>query len=151
MIIIPYPDPDFRLKTENGKDFIFDTYRKLWIFLTEEEWVRQNLIAYLVKDLKYPSALIALEKEIFLGELKKRFDILIYDPGYKPWMMIECKAPSVPLTPEVLHQVLRYNISLPVPYITITNGTYTIVYDKSAGKLNELSQFPSWDNFHSDK
>ena len=144
MIIIPYPNPDFKLKTENGKDYIFDPSRKLWILLTEEEWVRQNMIAYLVKELNYPSTLIALEKEIFLGELRKRFDILIYDTNFNPWMMIECKAPSIPLTPDVLQQILRYNISLPVPYMIITNGTYTIVYQKSAGKLIELSALPEW-------
>ena len=83
-----------------------------------------------------------------LGELKKRFDVLVYDPFFKPWMMIECKAPSVQLTADVLQQVLRYNISLPVPYLVITNGTYTIVYHKSAGKLTELQQLPAWNNTH---
>ena len=144
MIIIPYPEPSFKLKKENERDFIFDPHRKIWLQLTEEEWVRQNFIAYLVKELQYPSSLIAIEKEIMLGELKKRFDVLIYDPFFKPWMMIECKAPSVQLTADVLQQVLRYNISLPVPYLVITNGSYTIVYHKSAGKLTELQQLPAW-------
>ena len=147
MIIIPYPTPHFKLKTENGKDYIFDPNRKLWILLTEEEWVRQNMIAYLVKELNYPSTMIALEKEILLGELKKRFDILIYNSNFSPWMMIECKAPSIPLTPDVLQQVLRYNISLPVPYLVITNGTYSIVYQKSEGKLIELSALPDWNSY----
>ena len=148
MIIIPYPKPSFKLKKENERDYIFDSYRKMWLLLTEEEWVRQNFIAYLVNELQYPSSLIALEKEIMLGELKKRFDVLVYDPFFKPWMMIECKAPSVPLSPDVLQQVLRYNISLPVPYVVITNGTYSIVYKKSAGKLMELQQLPAWNVGH---
>lgn len=148
MIIIPYPEPSFKLKKENDRDYIFDPNRKIWLQLTEEEWVRQNFIAFLVKELQYPSSLIAIEKEIMLGELKKRFDVLIYDPFFKPWMMIECKAPSVPLNAEVLQQVLRYNISLPVPYLIITNGKYTIVYQKSGSKLRELSQLPAWNTIH---
>lgn len=148
MIIIPYPEPSFKLKKENDRDYIFDPNRKIWLQLTEEEWVRQNFIAFLVKELQYPSSLIAIEKEIMLGELKKRFDVLIYDPFFKPWMMIECKAPSVPLNAEVLQQVLRYNISLPVPYLIITNGKYTIVYQKSGSKLRELPQLPAWNTIH---
>jgi hypothetical protein len=62
---------------------------------------------------KYPAAMIAVEKLIMVHELSKRFDILVYDSSHKPWMMIECKAQTVPLTEKVLLQVLRYNIAVP--------------------------------------
>ena len=52
-------------------------------YLSSEEWVRQNFVQYLVKTKKYPAARIALEKEIQLGELKKRFDILVYDKRFQ--------------------------------------------------------------------
>ena len=77
MLSINYPEPDFRIKKEEGKEFIFDALRRKWLLLTPEEWVRQNFIQYLIKIKKYPSSLIAIEKEIQLGELKKRFDILV--------------------------------------------------------------------------
>ena len=89
-MIINYPEPAFRIKTGNGKDFIFDLLRKKWVVLTPEEWVRQNFIQYLLQVKNYSAALIAIEKEIKLGELKKRFDILVYDSKHQPWMMIEC-------------------------------------------------------------
>lgn len=143
MILIDYPPPDFKLKTENGRDYVFDANRKCWILLTQEEWVRQNFIAYLVKKINYPATVIAIEKEIKLGELKKRFDILIYDQSIKPWMMVECKAPSIKLDSMVLQQVLRYNISVPVKYLVITNGGQTIVYKKS-NKLEVCDALPSW-------
>jgi len=122
MIAVNFPEPVFRLKKEKDVEFIFDAIRKQWLVLNEEEWVRQNFVQYLIQTLKYPAAFIAIEKEIMLGELKKRFDILVYDKDHRPWMMIECKSAAVSLNDAALQQVLRYNISVPVPFLIITNG-----------------------------
>ena len=145
MIMVQYPEPQFRIKVENGKRFIFDSIRKIWLLLTEEEWVRQNFLNYLIATLKYPSALIALEKEIMLNDLKKRFDILVYNSSHQPWMMVECKASSVKLSEDVLQQLLRYNISVPVEYMVITNGTSTIGWKKDKGELKMLKELPRFD------
>ncbi len=75
MIVIKYPEPPFRIKKENNQTLLFDPLRKQWIILTEEEWVRQNFVNYLVRVMQYPATLIALEKGIYFGELKKRFEI----------------------------------------------------------------------------
>ncbi|HEX2608914.1 MAG TPA: type I restriction enzyme HsdR N-terminal domain-containing protein [Flavisolibacter sp.] len=143
MIPIRFPEPQFRLKKEGGQTFVFDTIRRSWIQMTEEEWVRQNFVAYLVQTLGYPSSLIALEKEIQLHELRKRFDILVYDRHHQPWMLVECKAPEVPLNESVLQQVLRYNMSVPVHYIIITNGHVTMGWAKTAGTLKPLETLPA--------
>jgi hypothetical protein len=132
------------MKEEAGKRFIFDTIRKTWLLLTEEEWVRQNFVSYLVRQLNYPAPMIALEKEIRLNELRKRFDILVYNKEHQPWMMIECKEPGVPLSEAVLQQVLRYHISVPVDYIVITNGTHTIGWKKEEGQLKLLDALPAF-------
>ena len=144
MVVINYPEPDFRIKKEAGKEFIFDTLRKKWLLLTQEEWVRQNFVQYLIRAKNYPSSLIALEKEIQLGELKKRFDILVYDNDHKPWMMIECKAAEVKLDDAVLQQVLRYNISVPVQFIVITNGIFTHACQKESNSLQTIHEIPAW-------
>lgn len=144
MIAVKYPEPKFRMKQENGKQYVFDGIRKSWLLLTEEEWVRQNFVNYLIEGLKYPSTVIAIEKEILLNDLKKRFDILVYDRQHKPWMLVECKEPKVILSEEVLQQVLRYNISVPVRYIAITNGNTTIGW-KREGELKLLNEMPGWD------
>ena len=144
MIAVNYPEPAFRFKKEEGKEFIFDTIRKVWLSLTEEEWVRQNFIQFLVQEMKYPVSLIALEKEIQLGELKKRFDILIYDKNHQPWMLVECKEPGVILSENVLQQVLRYNMKVPVQYIVITNGNHTIAWKKNKAQLDLLAELPRW-------
>jgi hypothetical protein len=132
------------MKEINGKRFIFDAIRKTWLLLTEEEWVRQNFVSYLINDLHYPAAMIALEKELWLNDLKKRFDILIYNEHYQPWMLVECKAPTIPLSEVVLQQVLRYSISIPVHYIIITNGDTTIGWEKEENRLAEIQRLPVW-------
>jgi len=144
MIEVRFPDPQFRTKIENGKRYIFDNIRKTWLLLTSEEWVRQNFVNYLIGELKYPYANIAIEKEIRLHELKKRFDILVYDRLHQPWLMVECKASEIPLTDEVLQQVLRYNISVPVNYVVITNGQSTVAWQKKDGQLVLVDQLPAW-------
>lgn len=143
MITIQYPPPGFRIKTEKGKEYIFDTLRKKWLSLTPEEWVRQNFVQYLVSVLNYPATLIALEKEIRLGELRKRFDILVYDKEHQPWMMIECKAMEVKLDDAVIQQLLRYHISVPVPYLVITNGKQCYGWEKTETGIVVLQNLPS--------
>ena len=144
MIKVNYPEPVFRFKEENGKEMIFDFIRKQWFLLNEEEWVRQNFIQFLVQELKYPLELIAVEKEIQLGELKKRFDILVYDRDHRPWILVECKAGEIVLDEKVLLQVLRYNISMPANFLVITNGQFTYAWEKINGELKEIPQMPVW-------
>ena len=142
MIKVDFPAPSFRIKEENGKEVIFDDLRKQWVRLTPEEWVRQNFLQYLLQEKNYPAAFIGIEKEIALGELKKRFDVLIYDRDHQPWMMIECKAMDVELTEKVLEQIIRYNMSVPVTYLVISNGSYSYAWTKQENKLFSISELP---------
>jgi hypothetical protein len=145
MININYPEPVFRMKKEGSKEFIFDVLRKKWLLLTPEEWVRQNFVQYLINIKNYPATIIAIEKEIQLGELKKRFDVVIYDSNHQPWMMIECKAAEVKLDESVLQQILRYNISMPVTFILITNGNLTYGWQKKDNDLHLIEELPDWE------
>lgn len=144
MIAVNYPPPAFKIKQENEQHFVFDAIRKTWLLLTEEEWVRQNFIQYLITELHYPSTLIALEKELELNGLKKRFDVLVYDQEHQPWMLIECKAPQIELNDAALEQVLRYHMSIPVPFLVITNGQSTYGWQKVNYELKLLDKLPEW-------
>jgi hypothetical protein len=145
MLAINYPEPDFRIKKDNGKEFLFDLLRKKWLLITPEEWVRQNFVQYLVRVMNYPSSLIALEKEIWLGELKKRFDILVYNKDHQPWMIVECKGTDIKLNDETLQQALRYNISVPAEFLVITNGHYSFGWHKEGGRLHSINELPVWE------
>jgi len=143
MIKIEYPPYQPKIKKEQAVEYIFDEFRKRWVILTPEEWVRQNILQYLTKIKLYPASLIAIEKEIALGELKKRFDIVVYDKDSRPWMIVECKEMNVALDQQVLDQVLRYNIPMQVPYLVITNGSYCFAFENKEGQLIELGELPS--------
>jgi hypothetical protein len=144
MIKIDYPAYQPKVKTTNAKEYIFDEVRKRWVILTPEEWVRQNFLQYLLQVKKYPASLIAVEKVISLGDLKKRFDIVVYKNA-EPWMIVECKEPTVGLNRKVLDQVLRYNITLKVPFLTITNGNYCYAFEAIADDLREIENLPILD------
>lgn len=144
MINIDFPSPDFKIELRNNRPYIFDTIRRKWLLLQDEEWVRQNFVHYLLKMMQYPQAFIALEKEIYLGDLKKRFDILVYTPNYKPWMLVECKSVKVPLTNDALHQVLRYNISIPAEYLVLTNGNQHYGWQKKDSQLISITSLPKF-------
>ena len=115
----PYP---FRFRKTNGQDEIFDKTRRRYVSLTAEEWVRQHFLMYLHLHLGYPLSTMAVEKSIKVNRMPRRFDIVVYIRSGKPGMLVECKAPEIELTQDVLDQAGRYNLSLNVPYIIITNG-----------------------------
>jgi hypothetical protein len=128
MIHINYPKYNFKIKEKETKTYIFDEIRKRWIILTPEEWVRQNFLQYLIHQKHYPASLIAVEKEIYLGDIKKRCDIIIYKNA-TPYIMVECKEMEVKLTEKTIQQILTYNQKLAVNILIITNGNNTYAFD----------------------
>ena len=115
-----------RTRVFNGKEQIFCEWRHRWVRLTPEEWVRQQLLHRMVEQLGYPASLIAVEQAITVGEVKKRCDAVVYDRSMQPFMLIECKAETVPLTQKTLDQAITYNRKLNVPYLLLYNGVQTI-------------------------
>ncbi|MBS4043742.1 MAG: type I restriction enzyme HsdR N-terminal domain-containing protein [Chitinophagaceae bacterium] len=141
MINLSFPKYDFKFKQENEKDFVYDEIRNKWIILTPEEWVRQNILKYLQITFNYPKSLFSVEKEIQVGELKKRFDIVIYK-DVNPWMIIECKQTDVPLSPSTLYQTLAYNSEVKAPYLCLTNGNDTLLWKFENNTITALQEFP---------
>ena len=144
MIRVDYPDYKHAIREEGGSPVILDPIRKRWVRLTPEEWVRQNFLQYLLQVLGCPSALVSVEKEILVGALRKRYDIVVYDRATEPWLLVECKETSAALGQTVLDQALRYHIRVPVRYIVITNGHYTYAWEKKEGSLTVLAALPPW-------
>lgn len=127
---LKYPAFDVRLKKNKDKTHIFDTVRKKWLVLSPEEWVRQHLLHYLINQLGISAGRIAVEKELQLNDLKKRFDVVVYDKSLNPWLIVECKAPYVPLDLTVVEQAKRYNLVLRAELLMITNGVSDLVLNK---------------------
>ena len=110
-----------KIRTTSGAQQIFDPIRKKWVAFTEEEKVRQFFILQLMNELKIPASHISVEKKITVNGLAKRYDIVVYKEA-KPWMVVECKAPHISLTQEVLEQVGRYNQTLNAEIVGVING-----------------------------
>src|SRR4051812_2305773 len=98
MLPLDFSNIQLKLRQENDKTSVFDPIRKKWLVLTPEEHVRQYMIYYLKDTMQYPAALFAVEKTIKVGNVSKRFDIVVYSRDHKPWMLVECKAPEVPVS-----------------------------------------------------
>jgi hypothetical protein len=144
MLQVVFDKYDFRYRKSEGKEQLFDDLRKKWVRLTPEEWVRQNWIRYLMTMCNYPSALIGIEKKVMLGELEKRFDLLVYDQSHQPWILIECKSPDVALDTKVIDQLLHYHQRLPAAFLMITNGLFSYLWKKEEGRLVEQKTLPVW-------
>ena len=141
------PTYSFSVKSEDGITCIFDVFRKKYVHLTPEEWVRQNFLQYLVQDRGFPSSLITVEQEFRFNRMKKRTDVLVYSREGEPVFLVECKAPSVTVTREVFDQIGLYNLTYNVPWLAVTNGLkhYCCMFDKKAGHYRFADRIPEWD------
>lgn len=141
MLQVIYPKYDFRIKRGTSKHLIFDEVRKIWVTLTPEEWIRQNFLQYLIQVKKYSTSLISVEKIIKVGELKKRYDIVVYKNN-KPWMIIECKKNNTAINTNVIEQVIRYNMALSIQYFVVTNGNQSFAYEVLNNSFKEITDLP---------
>ncbi len=145
MIKIEFPKEQLKLRQKPRTNEIFDAIRKKWLVLTPEEWVRQNILQFLLLKCNYPESLIAIEKEIKLGELRKRCDIVVYNRNSEPWMIIECKEMNVTLSQKTIDQILRYHITLPAKFLIISNGSYCFGFEKKDGQFMQIDNFPDFE------
>lgn len=141
MISIAFRKYNFKVKELKGKRYIFDEIRKKYILITPEEWVRQNILHYLIYDLKYNKNRISVEKEFKVNKLTKRFDILIYNNKMEVFMLIECKAPEIKIDNKTAKQIFNYNIKFKAKYLVLTNGTETHCLNDQSVWLNEFPEY----------
>ena len=125
MMQLNLPPYQIRVREVNGRKQIFDVLRRKYIALTPEEWVRQHFIHYLIEHKSYPATLLANEVPLQVGEKKVRADSVLYDNQLRPRMIIEYKAPTIPLTQKVFEQISVYNLLLHVDYLIVSNGLDT--------------------------
>lgn len=140
------PEYDFRIETDGEKYRIFDPIRKKMVVLTPEEWVRQNFLAYMIHDKQYPASLLAVEASLQVARRAKRTDVVVYNNTLKPMLIVECKAPQVKINESVFDQIVRYNMTLQVNYLVVTNGLqhFCCKLDYRDNSYIYLKDFPAY-------
>lgn len=140
------PPVEVRLKEEGGINFIFDPIRKKYLQLTEEEWVRQHFVTFLMKYLKYPRSLLRTESSLIAGMRIKRSDILVYSDQLSPILLVECKGFRVKIDKTTMEQAIQYNGSLKTKCIILTNGMmhYCYIWNSSLAKYEVSGEIPDY-------
>jgi len=136
--------PKLRLSKSGEKTFVFDPIRRRDMVLTPEELLRQMVLTYLLEIKNYPANRIRVEVGFTLNGLQKRSDIVVFDAAVKPWLLVECKSPKVPLTQATFEQAARYNLQLQAPFLAVTNGlaTFCCALDFEQQSIEYLADFP---------
>ena len=143
-----FPKFSFRFKSSKNKISIFDTIRKKFVILQPEEWVRQHCIQYLIEEKGYPKSLINVEKELIINDLKKRYDIVIYNSDGTIHLIVECKAPKIKINQNTFDQIAQYNLVLNANYLMVTNGLnhYYCQMDFENERYQFLKDIPEYSN-----
>ena len=136
-------------KNTQGKLEILDRVRRKYVLCTDEEKVRQMTILYLTETLNVPMSSICVETEIKVHNLSKRTDLIVLNSKSKPALIVECKAPSVKISQEVFEQIARYNLTLQVNYLMVTNGVeqYVCHLDFEKQTYQFIPELPNWSEF----
>lgn len=142
-----FPEYSFRFKNSENKVSVFDEIRKKFVVLTPEEWVRQHVVQFLIVSKKYPKSYINVEKSIQINGLTKRYDVVVFYPNGKIFLVIECKAPEIKISQETFNQIARYNLNLKASYLMVTNGLnhYFCEMDFEKEQYNFLNDLPELD------
>jgi len=116
------------------------------VILQPEEWVRQHCVQYLMETKNYPKSLINVEKELTVNRLKKRYDIVIYNPDGSIHLIVECKSPTITINQRTFDQIAQYNLTLNASYLMVTNGLnhYYCQMDFENERYNFLKEIPDY-------
>ena len=142
-----FPSYSFRFKNSENKVSIFDEIRKKFIILTPEEWVRQHVVRFLLEEKKYPKSLVNVEKVLTINGLRKRYDIVVFNPDGSIFVLVECKAPEIKTSQATFDQIARYNMTLKAEYLMVTNGLnhYFCLMDFENEKYEFLKGLPDYE------
>ena len=105
------------------------------------------MLYYLSEHLLYPKNLLGVEVSLKLNNLSKRADIVVYAADLTPWMLVECKAAEVEITQAVFDQAARYNITMRVPFLVVTNGI-RLLAAKINFQENKVEMLQTMPNFN---
>lgn len=141
-----FPHYTINLKNRENKPYIFDQVRKKWLLCTPEEWVRVHVVSYLIETKGYPASWMRVEQELRVFGTRKRFDLVVVDAAMKSHILVECKAPSVPINQKTFDQITRYNLELQCPYLMVSNGLnhYFCKMNFEENSLTWIEELPNY-------
>ncbi|MBQ8361971.1 MAG: type I restriction enzyme HsdR N-terminal domain-containing protein [Bacteroidaceae bacterium] len=122
MLSLNLPPYTTKIVVRDGKKAIWDIIRRKYVALTPEEWVRQHFVHFLVEHKGYPVSLLANEVALTLNGTSRRCDTVLYNRSLSPRMIVEYKAPHIPINQKVFDQIGRYNLVFRVDYLIVSNG-----------------------------
>ncbi len=144
--VLNFPAYEWTFRFQEGQWWILDVFRQKYVVLTPEEWVRQHAGRFLT-DNGYPKSVIAVEKQLDLNGLKRRFDLVAFDRNNRPFLLVECKRPEVEITAGVMNQAAQYNYTLQAPYLWVTNGVkHYILKFHPGGQPEIMEKLPAFGN-----
>ena len=147
MFRLNLPQYEIKINEKDGKRMIFDFLRRKYVALTPEEWVRQHFVHFLIEHKGYPKGLIGNEIELQIGAKRLRCDSILYNKMAQPQMIIEYKAPTIPIQQKVFQQISTYNLLLKVDYLIVSNGIqhYCCKMDYDNQKCLFLEDIPEYE------
>ena len=146
MFSLNLPPYATKITLKDGKNMIWDVIRRKYVALTPEEWVRQHFVHFLVEHKGYPTSLLVNEVALTLNGTSRRCDTVLYDRTLSPRMIIEYKAPHIPITQKVFDQICRYNLVFHVDYLVVSNGLshYCCRMDYANNSYHFLTEVPEY-------
>ena len=141
--------------TKNGKKYVYDKIRKKEVLFTPEEKVRQQVLTYLIEELKVPEYMIDEETAMsyYKVDSVRRPDILILKKDENigeavPMAVIECKRNNTVIDTTIIEQTLFYAQQLGCNYVMITDGLYTdFAYcELDNDMLVSIKKFPKYED-----
>ena len=142
------PNAPLRLTQKGEIIYVHCQVRKKNLVLTPEEWVRQHVIHFLLSHSEVPIGLINTEVGMKINKLKRRSDVIVFGSDTSVLLLVECKAPEVPINEKVLHQAAQYNSHVKARYIWLTNGLDHHLYhiNHQTGEIARLEEMPKYKN-----
>ncbi len=133
-------------RTATDKLEVYDIVRRKFMILQPEELVRQLVVHYLISEKNYPLSKMRVEMGLTVNERQKRCDILIFDNNFQPFLLVECKAATIPIDQTTFEQIARYNLVFRVPFLLVTNGvsTFCCQMDYATEGVTFLTELPSF-------
>lgn len=92
--------------------------------------------------------MVNVEKELMVKGLRKRYDIVVFNPDGSIHLIVECKSFKKTINQDTFDQIARYNLTLDATYLMVTNGInhYYCQMNLEEQRYQFLKEIPNYQN-----